>query len=79
MPFDEETVGYLSATDTLENLNHWFPNDDIKRLEKDGFCVMAYESDDYKFHNNHYLINQETSRIIGVFTIKELEYGSTEW
>jgi len=32
MDFDEELVGYLSATDSLETLWQWFPKDDIIKL-----------------------------------------------
>lgn len=38
--------------------------DDIIALKPYGFRIVAYLSDDYKFYNNHYLINKDTSKII---------------
>lgn len=32
MEFDETLVGWLSATDSLESLWKWFPQEDIKEL-----------------------------------------------
>lgn len=64
MPYDENIVGYLSVTDNLEDLYKWFTKDDIIALKPYGFRIVAYLSDDYKFYNNHYLINKDTSKII---------------
>lgn len=66
MPFCKETVGYLSATQTLEELEQWFPKEDMAVLEPLGFKILAYEVIDYKYHkaNNHWLINQESSVLI---------------
>ena len=35
MPFDPDLVGWLSATDSLEDLFNWFSKEDIERLEND--------------------------------------------
>ena len=66
MPFCRETVGYLSATQTLEELEQWFPKEDMAVLEPLGFKILAYEVADCKFHkaNNHWLINQKSSVLI---------------
>lgn len=36
----------------------------IIALKPYGFRIVTYLSDDYKFYNNHYLINKDTSKII---------------
>lgn len=64
MPFDEDIVGWLSATDTLEDLFNWFSKDDIIKLQEHGYYITIYEAYDYKFHNNHWIINQKTSTMI---------------
>jgi hypothetical protein len=61
MPFNPEVVGWLSATDNLEDLFHWFSIKDIQRLEEFGYSIAEYEATDYKIHENHWLINQKTS------------------
>jgi len=64
MPFDQNIVGWLSATETLEELYNWFTLEDIKKLENFGFCVSIYEAEDYKYYNNHWIIKQKTSKFI---------------
>lgn len=64
MPFDQNIVGWLSATETLEELYNWFTIEDIEKLENFGFCISIYETDDYKYYNNHWIINQKTSKFI---------------
>ena len=64
MPFDKEIVGWLSATDSLEDLKNWFNEDDMKILEPLGYKILAYKTSSYRFHNNHYVINQRESKII---------------
>ena len=61
MPFDENVKGHLSATKTLEELFVWFPKIDIIALSIFGYKAIAYEATDYKFYNNHWLINKESS------------------
>ena len=58
MPYCAECVDYLSATDTIENLYEWFSKEDIKELYKHNYRVVEYESEDYKFFENHWLINK---------------------
>lgn len=64
MPFDKDTVGFLSAVDSLEALFEWFPQKDIDRLQDYGYYVTVYKSSDYKFCENHWLINQETAELV---------------
>jgi hypothetical protein len=61
MPHDPEIVGYLSATDSLEDLHNWFPPADLARLAEHGYHVAAYKSNDYKTHNGHWVIHQDTA------------------
>lgn len=65
MPFDSDVVGYLSATDTLENLFQWFTKEDIIKLQEEEYFITSFIADDYKFYNNHWLINKDTSEIEG--------------
>ena len=64
MPFNPEIVGWLSATDSLEDLFLWFSEEDIQKLENYGYFIAEYETEDYKFHENHWLINQRTSKFV---------------
>lgn len=63
MDFDEELVGWLSATDNLEDLWNWFTKEDIKKLQEFGWFLYEYEVKEYKYYEkfNHFVINQETS------------------
>jgi len=61
MPFDPEIVGWLSTTDTIENLYLWFPQEDIKRLQEHGYYIYEYWAEDYKEHRNHWVINELSS------------------
>ena len=73
MPFDGNTVGFLSATDTLGALYLWFSKDDIRELEQFGYYITIYESFKYKFQNGHYLICQDTSRLVSTHTLNDME------
>jgi len=66
MDFDPELVGWLSATNKLEDLWAWFSEDDIKELQKHDWYIYKYMVDDYKFYDRfqHYVISQETSKVI---------------
>lgn len=64
MPFDPEVVGYLSATTTLKDLFLWFTEEDILNLQNYGYSISVYESSDYKFLHNHWLISQANSKLI---------------
>lgn len=66
MDFDEELIGYLSATPDLETLFVWFTKNDILQLQEHGYYIHEYKTDDYKFYERfqHHVINQEKSIII---------------
>jgi hypothetical protein len=66
MPFDPECVGFLSSTKTLEELYTWFSKEDIAKLGLHGFNILQYESEDYKYHNGHWLINQNNSKLVKI-------------
>ncbi len=61
MPFDPDLVGWLSATESLEDLFNWFSKEDIERLEKHGWFITVYEAENVKQYKNHLVICQETS------------------
>lgn len=63
MPFDENVIGWLSATKTLKELYNWFSIEDVHKLQKFGYFVTKYEAKDYWFYNNHWLIKKDTSII----------------
>lgn len=71
MEFDEEIVGWLSATDSLETLYHWFTEDDIKRLQEHGWFIHEFEADDVKFYERfqHTIIKQDSSKVIRIIVI----------
>lgn len=64
MPFDKEVVGWLSATETLEELYNWFDEEDILNLIEYGYSIAIYEATEYKYHNNHWLIKQDSSELV---------------
>src|SRR6478735_3708393 len=66
MDFDEELVGWLSATETLEDLWKWFTREDVEKLQDHGWFIFEYEATDYKFYDRfqHMVISQETSKLI---------------
>ena len=63
MPFDQDLVGWLSATDSLEDLFNWFSKEDIERLENHGWFITVYEAEKVKQYKNHLVICQETSLV----------------
>jgi hypothetical protein len=73
MDFDSELVGWLSATDSLDSLYHWFSKEDIIELQKHGWYIHEFESDDAKHYErfNHIIINQNTSKVLRIIEIKD--------
>lgn len=61
MPFDENVVGYLSATHTLQELDEWFSDWCLSHLRAQGFAIMEYVATDYKHNGMHWLISQQSS------------------
>ena len=78
MPFDEELVGYLSATDSLDDLYNWFSKKDILKLQKHGWFIHVYESEDYKYYEkfNHLVISQENSKLVKKLILNELNFST---
>jgi hypothetical protein len=72
MPFDPDLVGWLSATDSLDDLFNWFSKDDIKQLEEHGWFITIYEADNVKQYRNHLVICQETSIVKEIILISSL-------
>lgn len=72
MPYDEELKGWLSATDRLGNLFHWFSLQDIKRLEEFGYKICIYETDKAKIYKNHWVISQYESILKGFIDVDDL-------
>lgn len=66
MPFDPTLVGWLSATETLEDLYKWFPRDEILRLQSFGWYLHEFEAVKYKFYEEfqHMIIHKDTSKMI---------------
>lgn len=75
MPFDKDIVGWLSATDDLDSLWHWFSKDDIKKLEEHGYFITAYTAESYRYHQNHWVICEKTSLIKEIIPLKSLQKG----
>ena len=71
MDFDDEIVGWLSATDSLETLYQWFPLVDIIRLQEHGYYIHKFEAADVKFYERfqHLIINQATSKPKEIITL----------
>lgn len=70
MPYDKDIVGWLSATDDLEELYKWFTKEDILLLQEHGYYIHEYEAVEHKKYHSakvgitHWIIDQETSRVI---------------
>lgn len=64
MPYDEDIKGWLSATETLEELYEWFPKQDILILQNYGYFITAYHADHVKLYKNHLVIEQNTSKVL---------------
>jgi len=64
MPYDEKIIGYISVVDSLENLYNWFSKEDLELLKNYNYGILEYKATDYKRHDNHYIINAKTSKLI---------------
>lgn len=71
MDFDPELCGYLSATNSLESLFHWFPEKDILRLQEHDYFIHVYECSDSKFYLpfHHLVINQSKSKLLKIIKL----------
>ena len=73
MDFDPEIVGWLSATDDLEQLWFWFTKEDILKLQEHGWFIHIFEAEDVKFYERfqHKVIKQDTAKVIEVIRLTE--------
>lgn len=63
MDFDKELEGWLSATENLEDLYHWFTKEEILKLQEHGYFIHCYITNDFRFYEKfqHFVINQSKS------------------
>jgi hypothetical protein len=66
MHYSKDVVGYLSATETLKELENWWSDEELKILKEFDYRIVKYFANDYKYHNNHWLIKQDSSHIIEI-------------
>lgn len=73
MDFDEELVGYLSVTDSLDTLYNWFSKEDILELQKHGYFIHVYQTDSYKFYEKfqHLVIKKSESILVEKIILNE--------
>lgn len=71
MDFDPEIMGWVSAVETLDLLWNWFTKEDVIKLQKHGWFIHEYESEDIKFYERfqHTVIKQVTSKPIFIYSI----------
>lgn len=69
MPYDQNVAGWLSATETFEELLYWFSEKDILELQKHGYSVSIYEATEYRMYENHWLIKQDSSKFKETITL----------
>jgi hypothetical protein len=67
MDFDPEVTGFISATETLEELFAWFSREDILALQLHGFYIHQYTASEFKRYERfgHWLINQAEAKLVG--------------
>lgn len=70
MPYDKDIVGWLSSTDSLQDLFNWFSREDIRQLEEHGYYITTYEATKYRIHLNHFVIDQKTSKVKEIIPIE---------
>jgi len=73
MPFDDDLVGWLSATDSLEDLFNWFSKDDISKLEEHGWYITVYKANIFRQYKNHLVICEKTSKVEKTIVLSEIE------
>ena len=61
MPYDKNVLGFLSTTGSLDALYTWFNEEDIRKLQEFGYFIHEYKAENYRFYNNHWIINQDSS------------------
>jgi hypothetical protein len=48
----------------VEDIFHWFSREDIIRLQDFGFFLYEYEATDYRQHQNHWIFEKNTARVL---------------
>lgn len=63
---DDCAGGFLSCTDTLDNLFNWFTREEIQRLEEAGYRACVFKAQEHKFHDKykHFLFKEEGSILV---------------
>lgn len=63
---EEYAGGYLSCTDSLDNLFNWFTRQEIQKLEEAGYRTCVFKAEEHKFHDKykHFLFKQEGSILV---------------
>jgi hypothetical protein len=82
MDYDEDLVGWLSATSSIEDLYKWFTVDDILKLQSYGWCIHEYKVRSFWFYEpfQHFVICQETSvPVRKIMLIKTKEDIPSDW
>lgn len=67
MDYNEDCVGgFLSCTDSLDNLFNWFSKAEIQRLEEAGYRACVFKANESKFHEKykHFLFKEEGSILV---------------
>lgn len=73
MPYNQDVVGWLSATRSIEDLFIWFPYQDILELQHFGWQIHLFQATIFRFDydHNHWLIDKDTSIILGNVNLYE--------
>lgn len=82
MDYDEELVGWLSATQSIDDLYKWFTVEDIIELQTRGWCIHEYDVRRFWFYEpfQHFVICQETSvPVRKIMLIKTKEDLPSDW
>lgn len=72
MPYDPNIIGWLSATETLDELFLWFTEGEIQKLEEHGYTIALYEATEFKMYNNHWIIKQDTSKLVKTISVSDV-------
>ena len=72
MSFDDNCAGgFISCTDTLDNLYNWFSREELLKLVDNGYDVLVFKAEESKFHEKfkHHLFKKEGSIIVAKINI----------
>jgi hypothetical protein len=57
--FKVEGLDWISATDKLSDINHWFSPQDLKELEARGYSLFEFDVTRYRTVNGHAVFAKE--------------------